>query len=72
MTAIKYIFLILIRIYQYTLSPMLGSACRFYPSCSAYAYEAIERYGPVKGSWLSLQRILRCHPFHPGGADPVP
>jgi putative membrane protein insertion efficiency factor len=64
--------LILIRIYQWTLSPMLGPACRFYPTCSDYAYESIMRYGVLKGLWMALKRILRCHPFHPGGFDPVP
>ena len=66
------ILLALIAIYRYTISPLLGQRCRFYPSCSAYAAEALERYGPFKGSWLALKRIGRCHPFHPGGHDPVP
>lgn len=60
-----------IRVYQVTLSRVLGSNCRFYPSCSQYAYEAIERYGLGRGSWLALCRLGRCHPFHPGGYDPV-
>lgn len=51
---------------------MLGPACRFYPTCSDYAYESIMRYGVLKGLWMALKRILRCHPFHPGGFDPVP
>jgi putative membrane protein insertion efficiency factor len=62
----------LIRVYRYALSPMLGASCRFYPSCSAYALEAIERHGPLHGSWLALRRLLRCHPWHEGGVDPVP
>ena len=62
----------LIRAYQLTLSPLLGQRCRFEPSCSRYAAEAIERFGPARGSWLALRRILRCHPFCPGGYDPVP
>jgi len=66
------VFISLIKAYQYTLSPLLGPACRFYPSCSEYAYQAIVRHGPVKGLLLAVKRILRCHPFHPGGVDPVP
>lgn len=63
---------LLIRGYQLLISPLLGSNCRFYPSCSSYTLEAIERHGPLKGSWLGLKRILRCHPFSAGGVDPVP
>ena len=62
----------LIRLYQLLLSPILGGACRFVPSCSAYAREAIERYGAVRGSWLALRRLVRCHPFGGSGFDPVP
>jgi uncharacterized protein len=62
----------LIRVYQWTLSPMLGARCRFYPSCSCYAHEAIERHGVLAGTWLAAKRLLRCHPFSPGGYDPVP
>jgi putative membrane protein insertion efficiency factor len=62
----------LIRAYQLALSPMLGPRCRFYPSCSQYALEAIESHGAVRGSWLTARRICRCHPFHDGGFDPVP
>ncbi|MCF8077710.1 MAG: membrane protein insertion efficiency factor YidD [Desulfobacterales bacterium] len=61
-----------IRAYQLFLSPVLGPSCRFYPTCSAYAQEAIARYGLLKGGYLAFRRILRCHPFHAGGADPVP
>lgn len=62
----------LIRLYQVLISPLLGPRCRFYPSCSSYALQALEQHGPVRGSWLSVQRICRCHPLHPGGYDPVP
>jgi len=65
--------LYLIRIYRKYLSGLKGGpTCRFTPTCSAYAYEAISKYGALKGSWLALKRILKCHPFHPGGHDPVP
>lgn len=62
----------LIRAYQMVLSPMRPSTCRFYPSCSAYALTAIERFGIVRGSWLAARRLLRCHPWNPGGVDHVP
>jgi uncharacterized protein len=62
----------LIRFYQVAISPGLGSNCRFHPTCSHYTYEAIAKHGPFKGVWLGAKRILRCHPFHPGGYDPVP
>jgi len=62
----------LIRLYQWTLSPLLGPKCRFHPSCSHYALEAIERFGILHGGWLTLKRLGRCHPWHPGGIDPVP
>ncbi|HSQ86483.1 MAG TPA: membrane protein insertion efficiency factor YidD [Desulfobacterales bacterium] len=62
----------LIRAYQFILSPILAPACRFYPTCSEYAYQSILRYGLLKGFLLALKRILKCHPFHPGGIDPVP
>lgn len=66
------LLLVLIRLYQYTLSPVLGPACRFYPSCSEYAYQAVSKYGMLKGAALAAKRILKCHPFNPGGIDPVP
>jgi uncharacterized protein len=62
----------LIRLYRYALSPLLGPNCRFYPSCSCYAEEALNAHGVLRGGWLSVRRILRCHPWHPGGYDPVP
>ena len=62
----------LIRLYQVTLSPYLGRSCRFYPTCSNYALEAIELHGVWRGGWLTLRRLGRCHPFHPGGFDPPP
>ncbi|CAH1055139.1 membrane protein insertion efficiency factor YidD [Paenibacillus sp. FSL H8-0261] len=61
-----------IRVYRKYISPIKPATCRFYPTCSAYALEAIEVHGPLKGSWLAAKRIARCHPFHPGGLDPVP
>jgi len=61
----------LIRFYQKFLSPLKGKTCRFYPSCSEYSVQAIMKYGLTKGSWKSIKRILKCHPFHPGGHDPV-
>ena len=62
----------LIRGYQLTVSPLLPPSCRFTPSCSQYALEAVNRHGALKGSWLAVRRLARCHPFHPGGFDPVP
>ena len=66
------ILIALIRGYQWFISPLLGQHCRFYPSCSQYAREAIERHGAVRGVWLAIRRVARCHPWHPGGVDPVP
>ena len=68
---IQKLFLTCIIFYQRFVSPLTAPACRFYPSCSEYALQAIKRYGPWRGLWLSLRRILKCHPFHPGGYDPV-
>ena len=61
-----------VRLYQRVISPMSSPTCRFYPSCSAYAVTALVRFGPLRGSWLALRRIGRCHPWNPGGVDPVP
>jgi putative membrane protein insertion efficiency factor len=72
MLTFRQILLWMIRGYQLVLSPWLGSNCRFYPSCSCYTHTAIERYGALRGSWLGLCRLLRCHPFNEGGYDPVP
>jgi len=62
----------LVRAYQIVISPMLGPRCRFHPTCSNYSIEAIKKHGIAIGSWLTLKRILKCHPLHPGGDDPVP
>ena len=69
---IKQFFLLLIRGYQQLISPLFPPVCRFQPTCSQYALEAVDRFGVVKGSWLAMRRITKCHPFHPGGYDPVP
>ncbi|OOZ40086.1 membrane protein insertion efficiency factor YidD [Solemya pervernicosa gill symbiont] len=66
------LFILIIQGYRYLISPIVGSNCRFYPSCSCYALTAVERYGALKGGWLSVKRVSRCHPWHPGGVDPVP
>lgn len=68
----KKLFLFLIRLYRKYISPLFPAKCRFYPTCSAYAYEAIEKYGALKGGFLTVKRILKCHPFNAGGYDPVP
>lgn len=65
------LFILLIRFYQLAISPYLGANCRYTPTCSAYAIEAITKYGAIKGGWLALKRICRCHPWHEGGYDPV-
>jgi uncharacterized protein len=68
----KKLLLIFIKFYQYFISPLTGQNCRYYPSCSAYAIEALEKHGSLKGTTLAVKRVLRCHPFHAGGFDPVP
>lgn len=68
----KRLLLWFIRGYRLLISPLFPPSCRFHPSCSQYALEAVDRFGPWRGGWMALRRILRCHPFHPGGYDPVP
>ncbi|QDP40301.1 membrane protein insertion efficiency factor YidD [Radiobacillus deserti] len=68
----KKIFILLVKSYQRFISPLTPPSCRFQPTCSHYAIEALQTHGAVKGSFLSIKRILKCHPFHPGGFDPVP
>ncbi|MEK3887678.1 membrane protein insertion efficiency factor YidD [Bacillus sp. FSL K6-3431] len=62
----------LIRLYQVVISPLMPPSCRFYPTCSHYGMEAIQKFGAIRGGWLTVKRIVKCHPFHPGGFDPVP
>jgi uncharacterized protein len=69
---LKKFFISVIRFYQVVISPIKPPSCRFYPTCSHYGLEAVQRFGAFKGGWLTLKRILKCHPFHPGGIDPVP
>jgi putative membrane protein insertion efficiency factor len=69
---IKYLVLSVLRGYKRWVSPLFGQRCRFYPSCSSYTLEAVERFGVLRGGWLGIKRISKCHPFHPGGLDPVP
>ena len=65
-------FIGIIRFYQIVISPLKPPTCRFYPTCSHYGLESVKRFGAIKGGWLAIKRILKCHPFHPGGIDPVP
>ena len=69
---LSWLLVLLIRLYQMFISPGLPSSCRFAPSCSQYTLEAVQRYGALKGGWLGARRLVRCHPWHPGGFDPVP
>ncbi|RUR38457.1 membrane protein insertion efficiency factor YidD [Vreelandella populi] len=69
---VGYLLIGAVRIYQYVISPLLGPRCRFWPSCSSYTIEAIQVHRPIKGSWMALKRIIKCHPGNPGGMDPVP
>jgi putative membrane protein insertion efficiency factor len=68
---LKYLLIAIVKAYRLFISPLLGQNCRFHPTCSAYSLEALEKYGAIKGSYLSVRRILKCHPFHPGGYDPL-
>ncbi|MEN6370142.1 MAG: membrane protein insertion efficiency factor YidD [Thermotogota bacterium] len=71
-SVLRKVLVLPIKVYQRVISPLLRPRCRFYPTCSQYAVEAIETHGPFRGSWLALRRLLKCHPLHPGGFDPVP
>ena len=68
----RFLLIAVIRLYKYFISPLLGSNCRFYPSCSSYSIEALERHGALNGCYITLKRLLKCHPFNQGGIDPVP
>jgi uncharacterized protein len=68
----KTLLIALLRFYRYAISPMLGRNCRFHPTCSEYAIEAVQRHGALRGGWMAMKRVGRCHPFNPGGYDPVP
>lgn len=69
---LKKLFIAIIRFYQVVISPLKPPTCRFYPTCSHYGLESIKKFGPFIGGWLTIKRIFKCHPFHPGGFDPVP
>lgn len=69
---LRSVIVLFLKAYKYCLSPFLGNHCRFYPSCSSYAMESVQRFGVIRGGWLSIRRLGRCHPWHPGGVDPVP
>jgi len=67
----RQLIILCIRVYQWTIAPLIGNHCRFYPSCSHYGIEAVQKYGALKGSYLTIKRLCRCHPWNPGGVDPV-
>lgn len=69
---VRWLMIAFIRLYQWGISPLIGPRCRFSPTCSNYAIEALKVHGVIKGSWLASKRLLKCHPLHPGGYDPVP
>lgn len=71
-TILSYVLIGLVRFYQLCISPLFPATCRFYPTCSTYFIQAVKKYGPIKGTYLGIRRILRCHPGNPGGYDPVP
>ena len=70
--SVKQVFLALLRCYKRWISPALPPSCRFTPTCSEYTYQTIDKYGAIRGGWLGIRRLSRCHPWHPGGYDPVP
>lgn len=72
MSPVRHVLILMVRAYQVSIGPLFPPSCRYFPSCSAYAIEALERHGATRGTWLAVKRIARCHPFTPGGYDPVP